>query len=284
MQLLHMRTVNSNNNTEAIFTIMLIVAVASSSSRITVAAAAAATTTMRRCADGHHNHRHQYDVGTTMAFTSSCLLRNNIGCGSSRGITICRHGRVAPHCHRHRIASFLVSTSAPPSCISNMAFSTTTTRLFHQDSRSTTTTTDTDDDTDCIPSSTTILAEDKDYNHQQHCLSKVDGNDGTTTTTSDGDESATVATISSHSSTSETWQNPRSRWAKRKHRIKMEKQLREGNTIEGGNDGVVNDSNNGALDWETFEFGTRSVVFLSPTFSLYALILFDISPILRPLK
>lgn len=276
MQLLHMRTVNSNNNIEAIFTIMLIVAVASSSSRITVAAAAAATTTMRRCADGHRNHRHQYDVGTTMAFTSSCLLSNNIGCGSSRGITICRHGRVAPHCHRHRIASFLVSTSAPPSCISNMAFSTTTTRLFHQDSRSTTTTTDTDDDTDCIPSSTTILAEDKDYNHQ------LDGNDGTT---SGDDESATVATISSPSSTSETWQNPRSRWAKRKHRIKMEKQLREGNTIEGGNDnGVVNDSNNGALDWETFEFGTRSVVFLSPTFSLYALILFDISPILRPLK
>lgn len=278
MQLLHMRTVNSNNNIEAIFTIMLIVAVASSSSRITVAAAAAATTTMRRCADGHRNHRHQCDVGTTMAFTSSCLLSNNIGCGSSRGITICRHGRVAPHCHRHRIASFLVSTSAPPSCISNMAFSTTTTRLFHQDSRSTTTTTDTDDDTDCIPSSTTILAEDKDYNHQ------LDGNDGTT---SGDDESATVATISSPSSTStsETWQNPRSRWAKRKHRIKMEKQLREGNTIEGGNDnGVVNDSNNEALDWETFEFGTRSVVFLSPTFSLYALILFDISPILRPLK
>jgi hypothetical protein len=126
--------------------------------------------------------------------------------------------------------------------------------------------------------------EDKDYNHQQHCLSKVDGNDGTTTTTSDGDESATVAPISSpsssSSSSSETWQNPRSRWAKRKRRIKMEKQLREGNTIEGG----VNDSNNGALDWETFEFGTRSVVFLSPTFSLYALILFDISPILRPLK
>ena len=279
MQLLHMRTVNSNNNIEAIFTIMLIVAVASSSSRITVAAAAAATTTMRRCADGHRNHRHQCDVGTTMAFTSSCLLSNNIGCGSSRGITICRHDRVAPHCHRHRIASFLVSTSAPPSCISNMAFSTTTTRLFHQDSRSTITTTDndtdSDDDTDCIPSSTTILAEDKDYNHQ------LDGND---CTTSDGDESATVATMSSPSSTSETWQNPRSRWAKRKHRIKMEKQLREGNTIEGGNDGVVNDSNNGALDWETFEFGTRSVVFLSPTFSLYALILFDISPILRPLK
>ncbi len=66
----------------------------------------------------------------------------------------------------------------------------------------------------------------------------------------DHDDDATTT-----SSSLQTWQNPRSRWAKRKHRKKMEKQLREG---------IVGDGDSGAasvLDWETFEFGTRSVFF-----------------------
>ena len=48
----------------------------------------------------------------------------------------------------------------------------------------------------------------------------------------------------------ETWQNPRSRWARRKHRRKMEKLHREG---EGGTQ--IDDGN--ILNWDKFEFGDR---------------------------
>mmetsp|Transcript_30677 Transcript_30677/g.61273 ORF Transcript_30677/g.61273 Transcript_30677/m.61273 type:complete len:535 (+) Transcript_30677:97-1701(+) len=57
--------------------------------------------------------------------------------------------------------------------------------------------------------------------------------------------------------TSETWQNPRSRWARRKHRKKMENmQLQQGekNGIKGMGSELEDDR--GALDWESFEFGT----------------------------
>jgi hypothetical protein len=49
------------------------------------------------------------------------------------------------------------------------------------------------------------------------------------------------------------WQNPRSRWARRHHRKRMERL----NGIEGGGVGTnVDDGGCGSLDWETFEFGT----------------------------
>lgn len=54
---------------------------------------------------------------------------------------------------------------------------------------------------------------------------------------------------------SKTWQNPRSRWARRKHRKKMEKRLLHDPAEE--ND---NDNREKLLNWESFEFGNRSVV------------------------
>ena len=48
-----------------------------------------------------------------------------------------------------------------------------------------------------------------------------------------------------------TWQNPRSRWARRKHRRRMEKLQQD----ERGEDEGAND----ALQWDKFEFGDRCV-------------------------
>lgn len=48
----------------------------------------------------------------------------------------------------------------------------------------------------------------------------------------------------------ETWQNPRSRWARRKHRKKLEKLQREG-VSETETDEVD------TLNWDKFEFGDR---------------------------
>lgn len=47
-----------------------------------------------------------------------------------------------------------------------------------------------------------------------------------------------------------TWQNPRSRWARRKHKKKT-KELRQ--EKESGDE----DAGSGGLDWEKFEFGER---------------------------
>lgn len=72
-----------------------------------------------------------------------------------------------------------------------------------------------------------------------------------------------VPGIPNADATAETWQNPRSRWARRKHRKKMEKmQLQQGenNGINGMGNELEDDK--GALDWESFEFGTRSVSLL----------------------
>ena len=54
---------------------------------------------------------------------------------------------------------------------------------------------------------------------------------------------------------STTWQNPRSRWARRKHRRKMEKLQRD----ERGEDEDEGGDDAGALHWDKFEFGDRYV-------------------------
>eukprot|EP00804_Cyclotella_cryptica_P009149 CCRYP_003248-RA/>CCRYP_003248-RA protein AED:0.03 eAED:0.03 QI:103/0.66/0.75/1/0.66/0.5/4/3261/415 len=67
------------------------------------------------------------------------------------------------------------------------------------------------------------------------------------------DESMTMAHYNANGGgDSETWQNPRSRWARRKHRKKVEKQLQRDQASEG--DGGQ-DEDGGALNWESFEFG-----------------------------
>ena len=62
-----------------------------------------------------------------------------------------------------------------------------------------------------------------------------------------------VANSNTAQGESSTWQNHRSRWAKRKHRKKMEK-LQQQN---GGAD--VEEEEGSGLDWESFEFGSRLV-------------------------
>jgi hypothetical protein len=59
-------------------------------------------------------------------------------------------------------------------------------------------------------------------------------------------------------SSSDTWQNHRSRWARRKHRKKMDK-LRQ---HENDQDDTLLHNENG-LNWDKFEFGDRSVFQLS---------------------
>ena len=56
----------------------------------------------------------------------------------------------------------------------------------------------------------------------------------------------------------EAWKNPRSRWARRKHRKRIEK-LQQQQHSDGDVDGAV-EGGGGSLDWESFEFGTRSVI------------------------
>lgn len=51
---------------------------------------------------------------------------------------------------------------------------------------------------------------------------------------------------------SDTWQNPRSRWARRKHRKKMEKLQRERR-----GDVVEEEDDSSGLNWDKFEFGDR---------------------------
>ena len=51
----------------------------------------------------------------------------------------------------------------------------------------------------------------------------------------------------------ETWRNPRSRWARRKHRKKMENQLQHDPSNED-----KDDDRESLLNWESFEFGNRS--------------------------
>jgi len=130
-----------------------------------------------------------------------------------------------------------------------------TTRLFHHDSS-----TATDEGAGYIPATTIdsvandVGTEGEDYNHHYLNLGdNVKDNEEVANPEGSVDDDSTISTIAS---ASQTWQNPRSRWAKRKHRKKMEKQLREGNYIEGEEGG----DDSGVLDWETFEFGTRSVL------------------------
>jgi hypothetical protein len=78
-------------------------------------------------------------------------------------------------------------------------------------------------------------------------------------TTEELDDESMTTTMDSNNDDgggSETWQNPRSRWARRKHRKKMEKQLQRHQASEG--DGGQ-DEDGGELNWESFEFGHRSV-------------------------
>lgn len=56
---------------------------------------------------------------------------------------------------------------------------------------------------------------------------------------------------SSDNGNNDTWQNPRSRWARRKYRKKMEK-------LQGGDHEEEQDGDR--LDWNKFEFGDRLVL------------------------
>jgi tRNA G18 (ribose-2'-O)-methylase SpoU len=99
---------------------------------------------------------------------------------------------------------------------------------------------------------------------------------GTTTTTTmamggvDGEVESTISATSSPSTASPDddadglltdlsiakgrWQNPRSRWARRRHRKRMERL--NGVDGAGGNNGDDDGAGVSSLDWETFEFGT----------------------------
>ncbi len=124
-----------------------------------------------------------------------------------------------------------------------------TTRLFHHDSS-----TATDEGAGYIPATTMDGAANDDHHYFNLGDNDKDTEEVANPEGSVDDDSTTIAAASA----SQTWQNPRSRWAKRKHRKKMEKQLREGNYIEG--EEATSGDDSGVLDWETFEFGTRSVL------------------------
>lgn len=63
-----------------------------------------------------------------------------------------------------------------------------------------------------------------------------------------GNEAA--ATNDERTDSSNAWQNPRSRWARRKHRKKMERLQQEGR-------GDEEDEDSNGLSWDKFEFGDR---------------------------
>lgn len=68
---------------------------------------------------------------------------------------------------------------------------------------------------------------------------------------SSGTDGETAVFNENMGSSSDTWQNPRSRWARRKHRKKMEKLQREGRGDE------LEDEEIDGLSWDKFEFGER---------------------------
>jgi hypothetical protein len=87
----------------------------------------------------------------------------------------------------------------------------------------------------------------------QRCLSSSSGEVRTSTADTSINEEANQDEQSNRES--DTWQNPRSRWARRKHRKNMERlqKERQGDDVD----------DNGGLNWESFEFGCRYVTFFA---------------------
>ena len=75
------------------------------------------------------------------------------------------------------------------------------------------------------------------------------------------DETSTEMLLTDLSIARGRWQNPRSRWARRRHRLRMKKLQGSvddggGSVDGGGGGGGGGGSSSSSLDWETFEFGT----------------------------
>ncbi|KAL9182486.1 hypothetical protein ACHAXT_013138 [Thalassiosira profunda] len=84
-----------------------------------------------------------------------------------------------------------------------------------------------------------------------HASDAVNGGDTTAITDADGEaDSALGATSNEGTKQNKTLQNPRSRWALRKHRKKMERLQRDGKLGDTKGDAI---ENNG-LNWESFDF------------------------------